>query len=501
MVEPTLALLTGLIAGGAAFLAGWLLNRASRRLPSAALAEPPEPPVTLMLRDGAVVDSSSQADRLFGRATGEPLGWAEIVTTLQPLFGPLPDAPPRSPGSYTALHDPQTRLTLTPDGDSLRLEIRTPPLPIGEALRLRCNEPESKRLHRAVARAPLAIWMTNSAHVVTWSNTFFDDLRAQAGAAPGSAPFSLHPDPAQPLRVTRTRLGGDGCAPASWYEVQSCRVSDGWLHYAQNIDPVIAAETTQRTFLQTLTRIFAHLPIALAVFDKERRLVLFNPALLDLTQLPADFLTGRPNLLSFFDMLRDRQVLPEPRDYRSWRDKLGEVIAAASSDHYVETWSLPSGATYRMTGRPHPDGGIAFLFEDISAEVSLTRHFRQELETSQSVLDSLEEAIAVFSRTGKLAFCNAPYREMWGSDPEESPADLGIKEATRHWQAAFRPSPIWGDLREFVTLERDRAPWDAELHDHDGQPLRCLAEPLPGGATMVRFCQLPVRQTETLAQG
>ena len=52
MVEPTLALLTGLIAGGAAFLAGWLLNRASRRLPSAALAEPPEPPVTLMLRDG-----------------------------------------------------------------------------------------------------------------------------------------------------------------------------------------------------------------------------------------------------------------------------------------------------------------------------------------------------------------------------------------------------------------------------------------------------------------
>lgn len=500
MVEPTLALFTGLIAGGAAFLAGWLVNRSTRRLPKAQLAGAAEPPVTLLLRDGVVIDSSSQADRLFGDTAVAPLGWAEIVATLQPLFGPLPDAPPHTPGRYTALQDPQTRLTLTPEGDSLRLEIAAPPLPSGEALRLRLNEPEAMRLHRVVGRAPLAIWMTDSAHAVTWSNTFFDDLRAQAGAAPGNAPFSLPPDPAHPRRVTRTRLGGDGDSPAAWYEVQSCRVSDGWLHYAQNIDAVIAAETTQRNFMQTLSRIFAHLPIALAVFDRERRLVLFNPALLDLTRLPADFLTGRPTLLSFFDMLRDRQVLPEPRDYRSWRDKLGEVIAAASSDHYVETWSLPSGATYRMTGRPHPDGGIAFLFEDISAEVSLTRHFRQELETSQSVIDSLDEAIAVFSRTGKLAFCNAPYREMWGTDPEESVADHCIGEATQHWRAAFRPSPIWGDLREFVTLERDRAPWDAELQDHDGRPLCCHAAPLPGGATMVRFSRLPIQQPEPLAQ-
>ena len=164
------------------------------------MAAAPEPPVTPVLRDGAVIDSSSQADRLFDRTTDEPLGWAEIATTLQPLFGPLPDTPPQSPGSYSALQDPQTRLSLTPDGDWLRLEIKGPRLPGGDALRLRCNEPEAKRLHRVVARAPLAIWMTNSAHAVTWSNTFFDDLRAQAGAARAARPSPC-------IRPPRNRCG------------------------------------------------------------------------------------------------------------------------------------------------------------------------------------------------------------------------------------------------------------------------------------------------------
>jgi PAS domain-containing protein len=269
--------------------------------------------------------------------------------------------------------------------------------------------------------------------------------------------------------------------------VQSYRLPDGWLHYAQSIDAVIHAEIAQRNFLQTLTRIFAHLPIALAVFDRDRRLVLFNPALVDLTGLAADFLSARPNLLSFFDMLREKRMMPEPKDYGGWRDKLRDVIAAASSDHYIETWNLASGLTYRVTGRPHPDGGIAFLFEDITAEISLTRRFRQEIEVTQAVLDSLDDAVAVFSQLGVLGFCNAAYREMWGGDPDGSLADTDIADASRLWQAECDPSPIWPDLRDFVLTQRDRAGWDAELTRQNGQTLTLRIEPLVGGSTMVRF--------------
>ena len=41
--------------------------------------------------------------------------------------------------------------------------------------------------------------------------------------------------------------------------------------------------------------------------------MLFNPALIDLTALPADFLSARPNFLTAFDKLWDNQIMPETK--------------------------------------------------------------------------------------------------------------------------------------------------------------------------------------------
>ncbi|MAJ04508.1 MAG: hypothetical protein CMH03_07285, partial [Marinovum sp.] len=49
----------------------------------------------------------------------------------------------------------------------------------------------------------------------------------------------------------------------------------------------------------TLGKTFAEMSVGLAVFDQNHRLVLFNPALIDLTLLGADFLSERPILIHF----------------------------------------------------------------------------------------------------------------------------------------------------------------------------------------------------------
>ena len=213
------------------------------------------------------------------------------------------------------------------------------------------------------------------------------------------------------------------------------------------------------------------------------------PALVDLTRLPVDFLSGRPNLLSFFDHMRENRMMPEPKSYAAWREHLAEVISAARDDRYCETWNLASGLTYKITGRPHPDRAVAFLLEDISAEISLTRRFRSELELTQSVIDCFDDAVAVFSQMGVLTFCNAAYREMWKCDPDSAFAEVTIMDATRDWQRHCDPSPIWADLRDFVMTMRDRAAWDAPLTRIDGQRMTCIVEPVTAGATMVRFAR------------
>jgi hypothetical protein len=63
-----------------------------------------------------------------------------------------------------------------------------------------------------------------------------------------------------------------------------------------DITEIVRAQQAQKNFVQTLTKTFATLAIGLAIFDRNRQLMLFNPALIDLPALPADFLSARPNL-------------------------------------------------------------------------------------------------------------------------------------------------------------------------------------------------------------
>lgn len=252
-------------------------------------------------------------------------------------------------------------------------------------------------------------------------------------------------------------------------------------------DAVVQAESSLRDFMQTLTKTFAHLPIALAIFDKHRQLALFNPALLDLSGLQPDFLSMRPTLFAFLDAMRNRNMIPEPKDYHGWRKQMMELERAAASGLYEETWSLPSGQTYRVIGRPHPNGALALMFEDISNEMSRTRRYRADLELGQSVIDAIDQALAVFSNTGVLVVSNAAYARLWGHDPASTVAESGIANLCDYWRENSAPSQNWAEAEAFASTLDDRQPLGFESRLKDGRLIDCRFTPLPGGATLASF--------------
>ncbi|MEO0391046.1 MAG: PAS domain-containing protein, partial [Pseudomonadota bacterium] len=271
------------------------------------------------------------------------------------------------------------------------------------------------------------------------------------------------------------------------FDLAQQRAGAGLMNHAVDIAPVIQAEIAQHNFVQTLAKTFAQLSIGLAIFDRNGQLALFNPALVDLTHLPAEFLSAKPDMLSFFDRLREERMMPEPKSYTSWRQEIAAVIAAAADGRYQETWSLESGQTYRVSGRPHPDKAVAFLIEDISAEIMITRNFRTELEMGQSLMDSLDDAIVAFSPSGVVTFSNEAYRAVFGVDPEGSFADVTVIDALKDWQGVLRPSPELADIRDFVQNPDNREAWMCHVHGRDGQHWVCYVQPIALGATAVRF--------------
>lgn len=368
------------------------------------------------------------------------------------------------------------------------------PRPGADSASLAAMSHELETLRHVAEHSPALAWQQDAQGAVIWANRAY--MRQVEDGLPEGAtltwplprlfdtdPGATRPEERAPHRVTLNRPG----RPARWFDCIAVPHEDRPLFFGLPADATVKAEQSLRDLMQTLTKTFADLPIGLAIFNRARELVLFNPALVELCALETEFLIARPSLGTFLDRLRDRQMMPEPKDYKSWRQRMSALEEQAANGAYQETWTLSSGQTYRVSGRPHPDGAVAFLFEDISAEISLTRRFRAELELSQATLDGLDEAIAVFSPAGVLSLSNAAYAGLWGEDPSISLTEIGIGEATERWQATCAPSAAWHDIRAAVGQVSDRAALTREVALQDGRRLLCRVRPLAGGATLVGF--------------
>lgn len=256
--------------------------------------------------------------------------------------------------------------------------------------------------------------------------------------------------------------------------------------YLLDVTEVAQAEKIRREFIQTLTKTFANLTTGLAVFDRHKNLALFNPALMDLTNLPAVFLSSRPTMTQFFDRLRNNKVLPEPKNYGTWRNQIDEMIRSASDGLYFEDWSLPNGETYRVAGRPHPDGAVAFLFEDISDEIALTRRFRSQIDIRQAALDTCQQAITIIGPSNVVLLCNKPASSMLGIDPDSSFADMSIHDFMQACLERLPHDRFW-TLAEAKILARD--PSEGVIHDIAGQPHRCTIRPIRGNSVLISIAE------------
>ena len=452
-----------------------------------------------------LLDATTKAEAMMDHPEG-PSDWSDLHLKLVKDFPAFPACPSavKSAGVVETrpLDANDTRNVFSEWVDGLtRVRLREKPTTVKENATLIgfSDAEELETLRIAINNAYYPLWRVNASGDVTWYNTAYETLCKTVHdrlPGPGISLFGNANEVPIPTKKARRSVTVQDSGKKLWFDISVVQNDIGTLCYAVNVNAVVDAEAAQRSFVQTLAKTFAQLSIGLAIFDRNRQLILFNPALIDLTALPADFLSVRPTISSFFDRLRDQKMMPEPKSYSSWRDQMTDLVEAAANGRYQETWSLPSGSVYSVSGRPHPDGAVAFLVEDITADITLTRRFRTDLELGQSILDKLDDAIAVFSMEGHLTFSNTAYQKLWDVDPEKCFAQTAIVDAARIWQDNCRATPIWGDIRDFVISQENRVEWWAKVVTKSGDDLICSVNPIHSGATMINFTR-PVNPSQT----
>jgi signal transduction histidine kinase len=266
------------------------------------------------------------------------------------------------------------------------------------------------------------------------------------------------------------------------YDVHALKVGGGSAGIAIDASEATAllvrmAEAHRRTLDQ--------LSSGVAVFDGQRRLAFYNDSYRRLWDLDRAFLDSNPDDSSVLDRLRAARKVPEQPDFRAWKAKLHEAYRAVEPDK--DTWYLPDGRAVSVVTTPNPEGGVTYLFDDVTESLDLARRFDGLIRVQRETLDNLAEAVAVFGSNGRAQLFNPAFAKMWKLSSEAMREQPHIETVEAWCKPLFDDATIWRTIREAITAIENRVEVPLKLERKDGSVLDAMTMPLPDGATMLTF--------------
>lgn len=233
-------------------------------------------------------------------------------------------------------------------------------------------------------------------------------------------------------------------------------------------------------------RTLDQLQTPVAIFSGERKLQFYNAAFRQLWDLDPAFLEGRPEDGALLDALRAARKIPEQADYRVWRKTMLESYQSLEARE--SWWHLPDGRTLRVIANPHPQGGVTYIYENVTEQLDLESRYNALARVQGETLDNLSEAVAVFGSDGRLRLWNPAFGRIWGLEEEQLEGLPHVKDVVDACAMSDAEQDAWGKLSGSVTgLVDNRMQAASRMERHNGTVLDYATVPLPDGGTLVTF--------------
>jgi len=353
---------------------------------------------------------------------------------------------------------------------------------------------ETDMLRAFAAAAPWPLWARGADNHLNFANTAYARATEAADVADAIQRDLELLDSDD--RAAMTRALNDRAAFAArlpivvggerrMYDVHALKVAGGTAGIALDASEASALSAALVRMAEAHRRTLDQLSSGVAVFDGQRRLAFYNDSYRRLWDLDRAFLDSNPDDSSVLDRLRAGRKLPEQSDFRAWKARLHEAYRAVEAAKDV--WYLPDGRALSIVTTPNPEGGVTYLFDDVTESLELARRFDRLINVQRETLDSLTEAVAVFGSNGRAQLFNPAFARMWKLSPEALSEQPHI-EAVEAWcKPLFDDGATWQAIRNAITRIDDRVAVPLKLERKDGSVLDCMTMPLPDGATMLTF--------------
>ncbi len=354
---------------------------------------------------------------------------------------------------------------------------------------------EVETMRAMLSVAPMPIWLRDENGALAWVNAAYASAveANDAGEAVAHGLELLDTTGRQMIAaahiettVFTRRLPAIVAGSRRIFDVADIASEGGSAAIAVDVTEVESAQAALRREVEFNARTLDQLQTAVAVFGPDRRLKFSNAAYRALFGIEAAFLDSAPDEMTVLDQLRAGRKLPEQADFRRWRDELLSAYRAPESQEHW--WHLPDGQTLRVIANPHPQGGMTWIYENVTERLDLESRYNALMSVQGETLDHLSEGVAVFGSDGRLRLHNPSFAAIWSLDTAlfaDAPHVSDIVDACR------RPRDDEAMWRRFTAsvagVDENRASLSGQMEREDGRIIDYATVPLPDGQTMVTF--------------
>ncbi|MGB9656279.1 MAG: PAS-domain containing protein, partial [Pseudolabrys sp.] len=341
---------------------------------------------------------------------------------------------------------------------------------------------------------PAPVWARDSAGELVFVNSAYADAVDAGDPAEAVARRLELLDQSARAELGRTRAAGEtytGRLPAiaaggrrifEVVDVPSAAGSSGIAIDRTEVE-TMRAELTR--MVEAHRRVLDQLATGVAVFNVDRKLTFYNAAFRVLFELDAGCLDQTPSDAAVLDTLRSKRKLPEEHDFRQWRQHLYEAYRTVEPKEHM--WHLPDGRALRVVTTPNPEGGVTYLYDEVTERLDMHRRYDALIKVQSETLDHLSEAVAVFGSDGRVRLHNPAFQRMWKLSHDALEQHPHAEAVTAWCQALHDDNTVWRSLRASVTAIDNRESLVARIERRDGAMIDLATMPLPDGATLVTF--------------
>lgn len=332
------------------------------------------------------------------------------------------------------------------------------------------------------------VWLTNHEGRIIYANQAFHDASGYEPERPDNASFFNEATRAR-LADSKPLFKGPAYAIAQGerrlFDVTQITTDKGEATFAHDVSALENLSDEMKRMMRAHSETLDQISTAVAIFGADQKLKFANQAFAMLWPLDTVFLESEPSHTLLLDRLREEGIIAEKPDWRGWKDEL--FSAYRSGEPSQQIWNLPDGRTLRVLASPHPQGGVTWLFENLTEKINLERRYNTLIEMQGETLDHLSEGVAVFGPDGRVRLSNPALARLW-SLPQELMVE-GTHIAKLQAECAPQTkSDAWSTFSAFITgFTETRDAISGRMDLLNSIVLDYALVPLPNSQTMMTF--------------